>query len=192
MGEDFELVVKFDEYFTEDEIEKIPKAIKDYMSNLDVGDVVVRQSSDEDRRTFKQSFEDKIPFKLTGHYRIAANLDSDRTSKPHLANLGGLHKYREDDPEQFIAKAADAILHEVLAHQVGAGNSNDALIFANYPPNTRTYEEQQNGPYFRSRVKTLMDHSQWRAGAMHKVRPLHPKDQKKIEQRLKPIDRKYK
>ncbi len=48
----------------------------------------------------------------------------------------------------------------------------------------------QHDQYFQTRQGTLMDSAAWRVGNKHDIRPLYSEDQKKIEERLKPINRK--
>lgn len=109
-----------------------------------------------------------------------------------MFKAGDLAPLREKDPASFVAKVADGMLHEVLSHQLGAGPQNDWLIFTNYEPGSFGHKAQQADPYFQSRKNTLFDHLQWRAGNFRQVRPLYKDDQKKVEERLKPITRKYK
>jgi len=61
-GEDFEMVVMFQGEFSDEEKKKILKAIKGYLSKLDIGDVVVRQAGDEDKRTFGQKMAKQLFF----------------------------------------------------------------------------------------------------------------------------------
>jgi RHS repeat-associated protein len=188
-GEDVEVAVNFQGNLTDEEKKKILEAVKTYLSKLDVGKVVVRQSTDADKRTWGQFFTDLKPGN-TGLFKIDATLEGG-ISKPGVAKFGDLLALREKDPGAFTAKAADTILHEVIAHQLKVGDQFDALTFQEWSPASPMYRKQQSDAYFLTRQKTLMDHTQRRAGDIRTPRPLYKDDQTKTEQRLKPIFRKY-
>lgn len=188
-GEDVEVVVNFQGNLTDEEKKKILESVKTYLSKLDVGSVVVRQSTDKDKRTWGQFFTDLKPGN-TGYFKIDATLEGG-ISKPGEAKFGDLLALREKDAGAFIAKAADTILHEVIAHQLKVGDQFDALTFQEWSPASPMYKKQQSSPYFLTRQRTLIDHTQRRAGDIHTPRPLYKDDQTKTEQRLKPIFRKY-
>lgn len=190
-GEDIELVVSFQGNFTDEEKRKILEVTKRYLARLDVGKVVVRQSTDADKRTWGQFFKDANPLTQTGYFKIGADSEKEGMSRPLLVKLGDLAELRRRDLQSFLAKAADAVLHEVLSHQLGVGFRHDALIFGKFAPSSILHRAQQNDLYFQSRRYTLFDHAQWSAGDLRVIRPLHKDDQKKIEERLKPITRKY-
>jgi hypothetical protein len=181
-GEDIEAVVTFTGNFTDEEKKKILAAVAAYLKKLDIGQVVVRQATDEDKRTLGQKTKDALDF-LPGIQQSLFSLPVDLSKKgmgiPNLLKAGDLAGLRERDPAAFIAKVADGILHEILAHQLGAGDRFDALTFGDFPPGSYAYERQQTDPYFQTRKNTLFDHAQWRAGDFHEVRHLIPEDQKK-------------
>lgn len=189
-GEDIDIVVSFRGNFTDEEKKKILAAVKDYLSNLDVGNVSIRDSGTKDTRSWKQFAKDLQPGN-TGYFKIDADLNIKGTSTPSLFKAGDLDRLRKTNPESFVAKVADGILHEVLAHQLSVGNQFDTLIFGAHAPGSFADKAQKTDPYFQTRQGTLMDHAAWRTGDFTSIRPLYKDDQTKIEERLKPINRKY-
>jgi RHS repeat-associated protein len=191
-GEDVEIVVSFEGDFSQKERQRILAVMRTYLSKKDVGKVVVREPSDEDRRTLLQRIQDLNPLGDTGYATIAANSISKGISKPHRVFAGGIANLRDRNPDSYVAKVGDGLLHEVLAHQFGLGDPSDVFTFGEWPAGTVADRDQQRNPYFRSRLNTLMDHLGERAGEFTQIRPLVQEDQVKLEQRLKPISRKYK
>jgi RHS repeat-associated protein len=186
-GEDFEMVVMFQGEFSDEEKKKILKAIKGYLSKLDIGDVVVRQAGDEDKRTFGQKMTDSLnPFDPS--FAKMAISDAKAPSGKHLPTqvfAGEFGEYRGDS-DAFANATADATLHEVFGHQLKLGENprfqqNDLL---------GTWGNGQNDPYYGPRRDSLYYASE-NENPKEGIRPLYPKDQKAIEERLKPIHRKY-
>jgi RHS repeat-associated protein len=182
-GEDIELVVTFQGDFTDDEKKKIIKKLKGYLSKLDIGDVVVRQSGEEDKRTPTQKLKDL--FSGPPDFAAMTFVDAMSPQNKHLKDKvfsGDFSQYRADT-DTFAAVNADAALHEVFAHQLMLGKD----------PKTQQFDmwgtDFPNDPYFGPRRGTLYDSNP--NVNPNEIRQLYPKDQKAIEDRLKPIDRKY-
>jgi len=183
-GEDIELVIFFQGQFSDEEKKKILEKLKGYLSGLDIGDVVVRQGGEEDKRTLTQKVKDW--FSGPPDFATMTFTDEQAPLNKHIPDQvfsSTFSQYRADT-ETFAAANADAALHEILAHQLRLGEN----------PNLQQFDllgtyASPNDPYFGPRRGTLFDSN---ANANPKeIRTLYPKDQKAIEQRLKPIDRKY-
>jgi len=192
-GEDVEVVVTFKGKFTEEERRRILEAIRKYLEKLDVGKVVVRETTREDRRTRGQKGTDFFGTGILGFifgrsrdFAVITVSDQKAPLDRHLPEevfAGEFARFR-NSTEAFATAVADAVLHEILAHQLSLGENPFAqqhdLLFEAFP-----YD-----PYVVERRGTLYD-SQPISDPTKGVRPLHPRDQKAIENRLKPINRKY-
>ena len=197
-GEDIEVRIQWTGNFTDKEKDKIIAAITKYLGGLKVGKVLVRDAGAVDNRTLGQKVEDatmryKMPFGL-GHdqgsigFTNADLTEGGQTTDPRHFRAKDLEGLRNTNPVSFIAKMADGILHEILAHELRFGFSDDHYRFNVFEGT----ELQKADTYVQSRKGTLMDSMQARTGNFTSIRPLYPDDQKKIEERLQPIHRKYK
>ena len=180
-GEDIEIVVTFDGEYTDEEKKKIIKAMKAVLTKLDIGDVVVRNAKDEDKRTKWQKTNDFF----SGPPDFAKITFTDKEGNKHLPDKvfsSAFNKYREDT-DIFANANADAALHEILAHQLRLGAD----------PKTQQFDllgtDFPNDPYFGPRRGYLYDSNP--NNNPKTIRKLYPDDQKAIEKRLKPIHRKY-
>ncbi len=177
-GEDFELAVHFEGDASDEEKERILSALRQYLTNLDIGNVVVRDAAvkSDDRRTWGQWVKDGFnpDFQsLTVDFSRASYADApeyvfagDMTGEGELANLRG------SDPRQWSNVVAWRVLHETISHELNIGPDTDQL-FGIDP----------------SRKGTLIE------GAYGIGRPgipgLNPRDTKTLQDLLRPRVRRY-
>jgi RHS repeat-associated protein len=182
-GEDIELLVAFQGEFSEEEKRKIREQIRGYLSKLDIGKIVIREPGDKDTRTSMQKIKDW--FSGPPDFAAITFTDEKAPQNKHVPDKvfsSAFSQYRSD-ADVFATENADAAMHEIFAHQLRLGED----------PRSQQYDllgtDLPRDPYFGPRRGTLYDSNP--NANPKEMRNLYPKDQKAIEQRLKPIDRKY-
>jgi RHS repeat-associated protein len=177
-GEDFELAVTFNGDATDEEKARILGAIRQYLVNLKIGNVVVRDAAvkSDDNRTWGQTVKDfftKDFQSLTVDFTRASYKDATNyIFAGDMAGKGEFGDLRRGDPSQWSNIIAWRALHETIAHKLSVGSDFD-----------------QAGGLRPDQFNTLV------GGAYGIGRPgipgLNPYDTRKVQNELRPRIRSY-
>jgi RHS repeat-associated protein len=176
-GEDFELAITFKGDISDEEKKRILVAVRNYLTSLDIGKVVVRDAAvaSDNTRTWAQAARD--PFSksfqsVTVDARLTSYKDAVGTIfAGDMVGRGEFADLRAGDPNQWSNIVAWRVLHEKIAHDLDIGNPFDQL-------GTREYQKG-----------TLVGGAYGRGHAG--IPALHPIDVKRIQDKLRPIIRSY-
>jgi len=177
-GEDFELAVTFNGDATDEEKARILGAIRQYLVNLKIGNVVVRDAAvkNDDKRTWGQTVKD---FFNKDYQTLKIDLTStyfkDQTFLINAGDMAGKGEFadlRKGDPGQWSNIIAWRSLHEKIAHDLQIGSDMD-----------------QGGGLANYQLGTLV------GGAYGRGKPgipaLHPTDVRRLQDKLIPRIRSY-
>ncbi|MGJ5817125.1 RHS repeat domain-containing protein [Paludibaculum fermentans] len=176
-GEDFELVVTFKGDLSDEEKTRILSAIRQYLTSLDIGKVIVRDAAvaSDNTRTWAQAGSDlynKDYQSVTIDSRLTSYKDAVGTIfAGDMVGRGELADLRTGDPGQWTNIIAWRALHEKIAHNLKIGSDFDQLGIADYQKGTLV-----GGAYGRG-------HSG--------IPALHPIDVKRVQDILRPRIRSY-